>query len=138
MPEHVVEETVILIAEARERIRTLVAAMLMRHGYQVLSTPNGEQALERSESRKGPIHMLLTNIVMPGMNGFELADRIRIKRPEIKAIVMSSHMDAQILRENPEPINGVAVIIEDEFLPLSLLAKIKQVLDNDPTATSAV
>ena len=138
MLKHVPGKTVILFAEAKERIRQLVSAMLVQHGYTVLTSPDGEAALELCRKTPGEIHMLLTNIVMPGINGFELADAVRKMRPGIKAVVISSHMDAQILTENPEAVKGVTVVFEDEFLPLNLLTMLEDVLDKEPTVTSAV
>lgn len=132
------KKTVILFAEAKERIRQLVSAMLTRHGYTVIAAPNGEEALALCEEFPGEIHMLLTNIVMPGISGFELADAVRMKRPGIKAVVISSHMDTQILKDNPETVKGVPVLLEDEFLPLNLLTTIEEILDNEPSLTSAV
>ena len=128
----------ILFAEAKERIRTLVSSMLAQNGYTVLAAPDGEAALELCRDTPGEVHMLLTNIVMPGISGFELADAVRTMRPGIKAVVISSQMDAQILTENPESVKGVTVVFEVDFLPLNLLTMLEDVLDNKPTATSAV
>ncbi len=81
----------ILITEDEDNIRLMLKDFLQSIGYTVLTACNGKEALELAESHKGKIHLLLTDIVMPGMNGFELAKHLRDSYPEIELLFMSGY-----------------------------------------------
>ena len=82
------KETVILIAEDEAVVRNLVRLMLTKEGYATLTANDGQEALEIGEKFKHPIHLLLTDIKMPRMNGLQLAERVREQRPETKIMIM--------------------------------------------------
>ena len=82
-----VNETVILVAEDEAVVRNLVRLMLSKEGYAVLRANDGQEALELCEKFADPIHLLLTDVQMPRMDGFELAERVRERRPEIKVLI---------------------------------------------------
>ncbi|MGB2629261.1 MAG: PAS domain S-box protein [Candidatus Acidiferrum sp.] len=84
----------ILLAEDSESLRKLVSSLLDGHGFKVLAAQNGEEALDVSEKYSGTIHLLLTDVVMPGINGRALAERLRLKRPETKILYMSGYTDS--------------------------------------------
>ena len=84
-----VNKTVILIAEDEAVVRNLVRLMLSKEGYAVLTANDGQEAPELCEKFADPIHLLLTDVVMPRMTGLELAEKIREQRPETKIMVMS-------------------------------------------------
>jgi CheY-like chemotaxis protein len=79
----------ILVVDDEAQVRTLARDILLGAGYRVLEAEDGEQALRVAEDHPGVIHVLLTDIMMPGINGKELADRLLIARPETKPIFMS-------------------------------------------------
>ena len=79
----------ILVVDDEAQVRTLARDILLGAGYQVLEAEDGEQALRLAEDHQGAIHVLLTDIMMPGINGKELADRFLVARPDTKAIFMS-------------------------------------------------
>lgn len=81
----------VLLAEDSEAIRSLVLAVLRGEGHTILVAEDGDQAIELLESHIGKIDILLSDIFMPGMNGLELAKRIRGIRPDIHVILMSAH-----------------------------------------------
>ncbi len=81
----------ILLVEDGEVLRALLGEFLRSIGYVVLQSGNGIEALENAEKHEGPIHLLLTDIVMPEMSGFELAKKIRKSMPDIKMIFMTGH-----------------------------------------------
>src|SRR5581483_9086301 len=74
-----------------EDVRTLIATALKNLGYTVIETGGSEAALAAAESYTLPIHMVLTDLVMPGVNGYELASRIERARPGIKVLFMSAY-----------------------------------------------
>src|SRR5215469_16411 len=94
------KETVILVAEDEPLARNVVHLMLSKEGYDVLTANDGEEGLEIVDKFKDPIHLLLTDINMPKMNGLQLAERVRTLRPQTKIMIMSAATAEEILREN--------------------------------------
>src|ERR1700687_2217614 len=83
------DQTVVLIAEDEVLIRNFARIALEKEGYFVLSACDGEEALIISRAYAGLIHMLLSDIKMPGMDGLELREQILVERPGIKIMLMS-------------------------------------------------
>ena len=82
----------VLLVEDEESVRSLIARMLERRGYHVLQAPNGASALELTRDSLSTVDLLLTDVVMPGMRGPELADRIRARRPDLPVVFMSGYL----------------------------------------------
>jgi two-component system cell cycle sensor histidine kinase/response regulator CckA len=97
--------------------------MLAKEGYLLLTASDGQEALELFESFKDPIHLLLTDVRMPRLDGLTLAERVRAQRPDTKIIVMSSETAATILRENMPD-----AFLRKPFIPPTLLKCIQAVL----------
>ena len=93
-------EIIILLAEDDPAVRNLVRLMLSKEGYSVLTANDAQEALEICAKFKDPIHLLLTDVTMPGMNGLELAESILKKRSEIKIMIMSGATGETIPNEN--------------------------------------
>jgi two-component system cell cycle sensor histidine kinase/response regulator CckA len=89
-------ETVLLV-EDDETIRSLVRRGLQARGYRVLEAHNGREALRVADKHQGPIHLLMTDVVMPGMGGRELAERLTRLRGEMKTLYMSGYADDALL-----------------------------------------
>jgi CheY-like chemotaxis protein len=87
------------VVEDESELRRLVREDLENQGYTVLEASDGASAIEVSKAHAGPIHLLLTDVIMPGMNGSELARRLSILRPEMKALFMSGYTDNAIAHE---------------------------------------
>jgi len=118
-----VHETVILVAEDEAVVRNLVRLMLSKEGYAVLTAKDGQEALELCEKFADPIHLLLTDVVMPRMTGLELAERIREQRPETKIMVMSGQTATTILEKNT-----LDAFLSKPFVPPTLLQCVQRVL----------
>src|SRR5687767_9119944 len=86
----------ILIVDDELKMRAILSRWLTRHGFSVLEAECGEAALRICKEFEGPIHLLLVDVVMPGMSGVELAPRIMTLRPDIKVILMSGYRDDQV------------------------------------------
>ena len=86
----------VLVCEDEAGIRKLVVALLTRQGYRVLEADNPKDAVEMLRSESGTVHLLLTDLVMPRMNGFELATQARELRPGIRILYMSGYTDNQV------------------------------------------
>jgi len=81
----------ILIAEDNTIVRYVTSDALLRHGYCVLEAADGHEALQREAEYDGAIHVLVTNVEMPGINGHELARELKRKRPDMKVLIISAH-----------------------------------------------
>jgi DNA-binding response OmpR family regulator len=88
----------ILLVEDESSVRELVANILKDHGYHVLEAQDGVDGVQVSGEYGGPIHLLLTDVVMPKMNGKKLAERLRSQRPELRVLYLSGYTDPAILR----------------------------------------
>jgi CheY-like chemotaxis protein len=119
-------DTVVLVAEDEAVVRNLVRLMLSKEGYAVLTANDGWEALEICETFKDPIHLLLTDINMPRMDGLKLAEKVREQRPEIKIMVMSGQTAATILEQN-EP----DAFLKKPFIPPTLLKCVQRVLTSE-------
>ena len=92
----------VLLADDEESVRLAVARILTKAGYRVLAAANGPEALAAAAAHAAPIEILLTDLAMPGMNGKELAARIRALRPETRVVLMSGHGGDELARQDPE------------------------------------
>ncbi len=81
----------VLVVEDEEEVRALARDVLEMNGYTVLEALDAEDAVRLGESHPGPIHLLITDVVMPRMSGPELARRLRASRPDLKVLCMSGY-----------------------------------------------
>jgi CheY-like chemotaxis protein len=88
----------LLVVEDQDQVRRMAALVLRSHGYQVLEAANPAEALVHCERYAGPIHLLLTDVVMPGMTGPELASRIKSLSPSIEVLFMSGYSERAIMQ----------------------------------------
>jgi len=116
----------ILMVEDNDEVRNLARNILQRYGYKVLEAENGEEALRISQQQQ-TIHLMLTDVVMPGMSGRELAECIQSQRPEIKVLYMSGYTDSAIVHHGV--LTSGVNFIQKPFTPEKLTSKIREVLD---------
>jgi PAS domain S-box-containing protein len=127
VPESLGGTETVLLAEDAAAVRAVARAALTLHGYTVLEAADGRTALELGTGHEGPVHLLITDIVMPGMSGRQLADRLTERRPELKVLFVSGYTDEAITRHGIlEP--GIA-FLQKPFTPDSLARKVREVLD---------
>jgi two-component system, cell cycle sensor histidine kinase and response regulator CckA len=117
----------ILLVEDEEIVRKLVEAALKREGYQVLSASDAIEAIKMCEQHTGPIDMMLTDVVMPGMSGWELASHLTTVRHEMKVLFMSGYTENLTIKAGV--LNKDIHFIQKPFTPLTLARKIREVLD---------
>ena len=119
------EETILLV-EDDERVRALVVSVLKRSGYIILEAAQGEQALDIARAYAAPIHLLLTDVVMPGMSGRVLSEKVTSLRSETRVLFMSGYSDDAMLRHGVQ--TGSAQFIQKPFSMDALTAKIREML----------
>ena len=119
-------ETVLLVEDAAA-VRTVTKHVLERQGYTVLEAPNGDAALRVAQGHRGPIHLLLTDVVMPGLSGRQLADQLARARPDVKVLYTSGYTDDSIVRHGV--LEEGTAYLQKPFAPESLARKVRDVLD---------
>jgi two-component system cell cycle sensor histidine kinase/response regulator CckA len=116
----------VLVIEDEQAVRHLACRILTSYGYKVLEAAGGPEALVLSEQYTGSIDIVLTDVVMPKMNGFELAERMKLRSPDTKVLFMSGYADNAIKRQGRlEP--GMQ-FIQKPFTPAALAQKMREAL----------
>jgi DNA-binding NtrC family response regulator len=122
-------ETVLLVEDA-EALRLLVRELLENAGYTVVDADTPDKALSMVEATPGPIHLLVTDMVMPRMNGQELARRIAVLKPEARVVFMSGYSDQTMGDQGTLPPD--ALFLQKPFTVDALLKTIRRALDAAP------
>ena len=117
----------LLVVEDEPSVRQVVRRTLERSGHRVLLAGSGAEALEICERHQGPIDLLITDVVMPGMSGADLAARARAVRPGLRVLFMSGYTDDVISHHGV--LNEGVHFINKPFSPGGLAARVREVLD---------
>jgi PAS domain S-box-containing protein len=117
----------ILFAEDNRQVRELTATILKREGYRVIAAESGEQALERLKEHEGAVALLITDVIMGGMNGRELAEAVQAVSPGTRVLFMSGYTDDTIAEHGV--INPGIMFLHKPFSVKVLLAKVREALD---------
>ena len=127
VPSSLLGKETILVVEDEDMLRELACEFLQSSGYEVLEACNGSKAVEISRRHRGQIQLLMTDAIMPGMSGRELAHRLHDDRPDMKVLYVSGYTDYSVLRNGLlEP--GTA-FLQKPFTRESLARKVRDVLD---------
>jgi CheY-like chemotaxis protein len=118
----------VLVAEDNETVRTLACRILEDLGYTVLSGETPQRCIERADAHPGTIDLLLTDVIMPGMNGKELYDLLKRGRPELRALFMSGY-PGEVIGRHGILDEGID-FLKKPFTPADLSRKIRGVLGN--------
>jgi len=117
----------VLVVEDEDQLRKLITQVLQTQGYEVLETSCGDDALMIYKERKEPIHLLLTDVVMPRMSGVQLVERCREVGQEFKVLYMSGYAESMIM--HPEELVTGINCIRKPFTVHSLARKVREILD---------
>jgi two-component system cell cycle sensor histidine kinase/response regulator CckA len=122
----------VLVVEDEPLVRSLAVRALRDQGYHVLQAEDGPAALALSRNHDGEIHLLVTDVVMPGMNGRELADRLSAERPGLRVLYVSGYTDHAVVRHGVLE-EGIA-FLSKPFDMSSLARTVREVLDSGRVA----
>jgi two-component system cell cycle sensor histidine kinase/response regulator CckA len=124
-------ETILLVEDA-DALRKLTHMLLEQHGYRVLVAENGAAALQLVEQKPERINLLLTDVIMPGLNGRALAERLQLRQPGLKVLYMSGYTDDAIVDHGV--LAAGTHLLHKPFSEESLIHKVREVLDADTAA----
>jgi two-component system cell cycle sensor histidine kinase/response regulator CckA len=126
----------ILLVEDADALRKLAQAFLESNGFRVLSAANGEAALEIASRHSGIFDLLLTDVVMPGMNGRVLAEKLSLRQPGLKVLFMSGYTDSFIAGHGV--LQKGTNLLHKPFTEEVFISKVREVLDGGKTASADV
>jgi hypothetical protein len=123
--ETAASETILLV-EDEKMVRELTNRLLTRSGYKVLVAASGAEALELLDGHHGPLHLLLTDVVMPELSGPQVADQIRLRHPEVRVLYMSGYSPSVVMR--PGLLSETTKLLEKPFNPQDLTKAVRTAL----------
>jgi len=126
----------ILLVEDAEPLRRLARTFLEAGGFHVLTAGSGEEALEAAAHFGGTLHLLLADVVMPGMNGRALAEQLSLRQPEMKVLYMSGYTDSFVAGHGV--LDPGTHLLHKPFTEEVLIRKVREVLDGGKKPASAM
>ena len=124
------DETILLV-EDEPAVRNVAARMLRGQGYTVIETRDAEEALQVVAAHRGPLHLLFTDVVLPGMNGRELADEVGLRRRDTRVLFASGYSDDAILQVRL--LTRDATLIQKPYTRARLAQRVRAVLSDEST-----
>jgi PAS domain S-box-containing protein len=122
------KETLLLV-EDEGAVRAMTRHILETCGYRILEASHGAEAIQTCEQSQDPIHLLVTDVVMPGIGGRQLAETLRSKHPELKVLYLSGYTDDAVVRHGV--LEAGTNFLQKPFTPSSLAQKVREVLDKE-------
>jgi len=114
----------VLLAEDEPMVRNMLLRLLRSWGHRVVSASNGREGMQIAEEHKGPIDVLISDVTMPEMDGLELAEKLKARRPELQVILLSGYPPAEIVLQRgwkfiqkPFQLQELRVAVRDGWTP---------------------
>ncbi len=130
-PEHeksLAGHETLLVVEDEKSVRDIVVSSLEQYGYHIIQAENGPEAIKKAKAARGPVHLLLSDVVMPEMSGIELSKKICQLYPKVKVCFMSGYADGMV--DNHDMLDEEAHFIQKPFSTQVLVSKIREILDS--------
>ncbi len=118
----------ILVVEDEVEVRAVAAEILRNHGYTVLEAGDGQEALRVVARQRAPLHLVLTDMVMPDLNGYELAQHLAAMRPGVRTVFMTGYSEVTAVQGDRYD----AAVLQKPFTPDTLLRRVHDALDTVP------
>jgi signal transduction histidine kinase/CheY-like chemotaxis protein len=125
----------VLVVEDEEVVRDLVCDVLAEHGYNVLCAPDGIEALKMAREYDGMIHLMVTDVIMPHMNGPEVAEQLAATRPDMKVLYVTGYSDNDI--GNHGVLEEGVELLQKPFTPQTLARKVRDVIQESKDVEAA-
>jgi PAS domain S-box-containing protein len=125
----------ILLAEDEDAVRAFARRVLERSGYTVLEARSGEEALLMAEQHAGSIHLLLTDVVMPGINGPKLAELLHASRPQVRVLYVTGYTENAVVHRGL--LDNDLAFMQKPFTVESLTRRVRRILEHPPDSRSA-
>ena len=127
MKEEMAErDKTVLVVDDEDLVCRLVRDILGREGFRVLTANAPKEAIQILDSHHAPIDLLVTDIIMPDMNGVELAERLTEARPDLRVLFISGVLEGKLLQQET---HQEIQLLEKPFLPAELVSKVNEVLE---------
>jgi CheY-like chemotaxis protein len=121
-----------VVAEDDDMVRALVRVTLENSGYEVLEASSGEAALRLCEEHPGTVDVLVTDMVMPGMGGRALADRLQASRPGLRVLYVSGYAESEVVDHGEQ--SPQAAFVQKPFTPEELALQVRALIDRPAPA----
>ncbi len=118
----------VLLVEDEDGVRALIRFILEGGGYSILEARDGAEALRAAQQHQGPIDLLVTDVVMPQMDGRQVAERVRALHPGLRVLFLSGYTEDTVVRHGI--LEAQVAFLQKPFTPASLAAKVREVLDS--------
>src|SRR5260370_6941444 len=124
----------VMLVEDEEAVREVVREGLKEGGCSGLEARNGADTIKVAEKHEGPIHLMVTDVVMPGMSGSELANRLAAQNPKMKVLYMSGYTDDAIVHHGV--LDGGLTFLQKPFGSDNLARKLRELVEGKPACQS--
>jgi two-component system, cell cycle sensor histidine kinase and response regulator CckA len=120
----------ILLVEDEDAVRSLVRVALQQAGYTVLEANRGIEAIRLAQEHQGPVHLLITDVVMPEMGGRQLVEQLAPLKPDLNVLYLSGYTDDAVVRHGV--LQADVAFLQKPFTMAALTNKVRQLLDDAP------
>src|SRR5688572_4252157 len=120
----------VLLVEDDDQVRSFIRMLLTTNGYQVLEASTGSEGLEIAERPSNEIDLLLSDMLLPELSGYDLAQKVQELRPEIKILFMTGYVEGEIVQRSISELG--ARFLDKPFQPATLLTRVEEAIHAGP------